>query len=36
VFHHLGIAPNSSWIDPQGRPRPIVADEGAVISELLG
>lgn len=36
VFHHLGINPNSHWIDPQGRPRPIVADEGSVITELVG
>jgi len=36
VFHHLGIEQNTNWIDPQGRPRPIVADEGKVISELVG
>ena len=36
VFHHLGIEQNSNWIDPQGRPRPIVADEGKVIGELVG
>jgi uncharacterized protein (DUF1501 family) len=36
VFHHLGINLNSHWIDPQGRPRPIVADEGSVITELVG
>jgi uncharacterized protein (DUF1501 family) len=35
VFHHLGIEQNTNWIDPQGRPRPIVADEGKVISELV-
>lgn len=36
VFHHLGISPSTHWIDPQGRPRPIVADEGSVITELVG
>ena len=36
VFHHLGINLNSYWMDPQGRPRPIVADEGSVITELVG
>jgi len=36
VFHHLGIDPNASWIDPQGRPRPIVTEGGQVISELVG
>jgi uncharacterized protein (DUF1501 family) len=36
VYHHLGIAPTTAWIDPQGRPRPIVADGGTVISELVG
>jgi uncharacterized protein (DUF1501 family) len=35
VFHHLGIDPNSQWIDPQGRPRPIVTEGGRVIDELL-
>ena len=36
VFHHLGIPQDSNWIDPQGRPRPIVADGGKVIEELVG
>ena len=36
VFHHLGIPQDSNWIDPQGRPRPIVADAGKVIGELVG
>ena len=35
VFHHLGIAQNTDWIDPQGRPRPIVAEGGKVIEELV-
>jgi hypothetical protein len=35
VFHHLGIDPNADWIDPQGRPRPIVTEGGAVIEELV-
>ena len=35
VFHHLGIDPNAQWIDPQGRPRPIVTEGGQAIEELL-
>jgi len=35
VFHHLGIDPHTNWIDPQGRPRPIVTENGKVIQELL-
>ena len=35
VFHHLGIDQNAAWIDPQGRPRPIVSEGGSVIGELL-
>ena len=35
VFHHLGIDQKSQWIDPQGRPRPIVTEGGRVIEELL-
>ena len=35
VFHHLGIDQNSQWIDPQGRPRPIVTEGGRPIDELL-
>lgn len=35
VFHHLGIEQNAAWIDPQGRPRPIVAEGGKVIEELI-
>jgi uncharacterized protein (DUF1501 family) len=35
VFHHLGIEQNAMWIDPQGRPRPIVAEGGQVIQEFL-
>lgn len=35
VFHHLGIGQNESWIDPQGRPRPIVTEGGRVIEELV-
>ena len=35
VFHHLGIDPNTNWMDPQGRPRPIVADGGKLIQELI-
>jgi uncharacterized protein (DUF1501 family) len=35
VFHHLGIDQNSQWVDPQGRPRPIVTEGGKPIAELL-
>jgi uncharacterized protein (DUF1501 family) len=35
VFHHLGIDQNAQWIDPQGRPRPIVTEGGKVIEELI-
>ena len=35
VFQHLGIDPNANWIDPQGRPRPIVAEGGKAIEELM-
>lgn len=35
VFHHLGIDPNAEWIDPQGRPRPIVTEGGQVMEELV-
>jgi hypothetical protein len=35
MFHHLGMNPNASWIDPQGRPRPIVTEGGRVIEELV-
>jgi uncharacterized protein (DUF1501 family) len=35
VFHHLGIDQNAAWIDPQGRPRPIVTQGGRPIEELL-
>lgn len=35
VYHHLGIDPNSHWIDPQGRPRPIVVEGGKLIEELV-
>ncbi|MDB6075590.1 MAG: hypothetical protein JWO89_3230 [Verrucomicrobiaceae bacterium] len=36
VFQHLGIDPNTNWINPQGRPIPIVAEGGKVIEELVG
>ncbi len=35
VFHHLGIDPHSDWIDPQGRPRPIITEGGKAIEELI-
>ncbi len=31
VFQHLGIDRNASWLDPQGRPIPIVTEEGRPI-----
>lgn len=34
TFRHLGIDLNSSWIDPQGRPIPIVCEGGRPIPEL--
>ncbi len=34
VFQHLGIPLESQWINPQGRPIPIVTGEGRPISEL--
>ncbi|HEY7158732.1 MAG TPA: DUF1501 domain-containing protein [Gemmataceae bacterium] len=34
VFRHLGIDPNAHWIDPQGRPVPIVTEGGRPIPEL--
>jgi hypothetical protein len=34
VFHHLGIDPSSHWIDPQGRPVPIITEGGQPIAEL--
>lgn len=35
TFRHLGIDPNSHWIDPQGRPTPIIVEGGRPIPELL-
>ncbi len=35
VFHHLGIDPLAQWIDPQGRPRPIITEGGQPIEEFL-
>jgi hypothetical protein len=34
VFSHLGIDPRSHWLDPQGRPIPIVTEGGRPILEL--
>jgi uncharacterized protein (DUF1501 family) len=33
VFRHLGIDLNSHWLDPQGRPIPIVTGGGLPIAE---
>ena len=35
VFHHLGIDLETQWSDQQGRPRPIVTENGRVIEELV-
>jgi hypothetical protein len=35
VFTHLGIDPEAHWINPQGRPIPIVLDGGKPIAELF-
>jgi uncharacterized protein (DUF1501 family) len=35
VFHHLGIDQNEHWVDPQGRPVPIITEGGKVIEELV-
>ena len=34
VFRHLGIDLGASWVDPQGRPNPIVVEGGRPIPEL--
>jgi hypothetical protein len=34
VFRHLGIDPTAHWEDPQGRPIPIVTENGRPIPEL--
>lgn len=34
VYRHLGIDPGTQWIDPQGRPHPIISDGGAPIAGL--
>jgi hypothetical protein len=34
VFRHLGIDPNAHWIDPQGRPIPVITEGGRPIPEL--
>lgn len=35
VFRHLGINLNESWRDPQGRPIPIVTEDGRPIPQLI-
>ncbi len=35
VFHFLGIDTQAHWVNPQGRPVPIVTEGGSVIRELL-
>lgn len=35
VFRHLGIDPNAQWINPQGRPIPIVTEGGQPIPALM-
>ena len=34
VFAHLGIDPDAQWVNGQGRPIPVVAENGARIAEL--
>jgi hypothetical protein len=34
VFRHLGIDPTAHWEDPQGRPIPVVTENGRPIPEL--
>jgi uncharacterized protein (DUF1501 family) len=34
IFHHLGIPLDRTWRDPQGRPIPIVTENGRPIPEL--
>ena len=34
VFRHLGIDPNAHWLDPRGRPIPIITEGGRPIPEL--
>jgi hypothetical protein len=36
VFRHLGIDLNAHWLNPQGRPVPIVTEGGRPIPELSG
>ena len=35
VFHYMGIDTSAHWDDPEGRPIPIVADNGKPIPELM-
>ncbi|AGA25779.1 DUF1501 domain-containing protein [Singulisphaera acidiphila] len=35
IFTYLGIDPNASWVNPQGRPIPIVVEGGQPIAELF-
>lgn len=35
VFHYMGIDTSAHWNDPEGRPIPIVADNGKPIPELM-
>ena len=35
VFRHLEIPLDAQWMNPQGRPVPIVAGEGTPIPELV-
>lgn len=35
VFRHLGIDPTAHWEDPQGRPVPVVTENGRPIPELV-
>ena len=35
VYRHMGIDQKTHWINPQGRPIPIVAEGGRPIPELF-
>jgi len=35
VYHHLGIDVDAQWVNPQGRPLPVVTEGGQPIRELL-
>ena len=36
VFRHLDIPPDAHWLNPQGRPIPVVTEGGQPIAEIVG